>query len=948
MKSVTEPRFGIKNILAAMGLTVCVMLMSAPAHAQDEPPTADEIAEARGQAALADGRAAMSAGRWREAVDRFQEALTHLPGNPEAMAGLREAEARLNEGTTSQSVAQERERLRQRTIVEFEEGFRRASDLLARADFDAASQEILTATLLLQQRRDYLTRAEYEQFNARADRLAAQINEARRLAEVAAARDAAAEAREQQELLREQELRERQRIIDENLRRVRQLQAELKYHEALQVVDEILFIDPYNPSALVLRDVLRTSMMYRIYNDIHRRKDYAIGVLSLEAQESVIPPSPNITGPGPRSTSGLMQYPEDWPVLSFRRLGGGGYQETEADRHVRTQLAQARVPIDFSNNSFEQVMSYLKHVTGLNVYVDYKALSNVGIDPDSTINLQLRDVSAATALERIFDQVGTGQDRPQFTIQDGVLIVSSDQALRRRTSLIVYDIRDLLFQVPTFDNAPQLDLETAINQGSQDRVQAGGGGTSGGGGGGGNGGRSGGSIFTGAQGDPSRPSREELVRQIVDIIQTTIDTDGWKDLGGDTGSLQELNGNLIITNTPNNHRAIDHLLGQLREIRALQINVESRFLTVSTDWFERIGIDLDLYFNTNNDMFRAARAADPNFHLSDFFNDDGTLRDPLVFGSPAQVLDPDHPANTVPTGSYIGVPGTAPPDQFQNVTYPLIGIPGQPIRNTGGFAPIGVQQNSNSLIDSVANFASTFALAANATPALTVGIQFLDDIQVDLLIEATQADRRSVTMTAPRLTFFNGQRSWVAVLTQRAFVSSLTPVTGDASGAFQPEIGIVTDGFRLDVEGVISADRRYVTMTVIFDFSELLAIETQEFQGAAGGGGIGGGGSSVFSGSISLPTVGVSQIRTTVSVPDRGTVMLGGQRRVREVEVETGVPVLSKIPFINRFFTNRATSKDELTLLILIRPEIIIQQENEDILFPGLGDALGGAGSYIR
>ncbi len=92
----------------------------------------------------------------------------------------------------------------------------------------------------------------------------------------------------------------------------------------------------------------------------------------------------------------------------------------------------------------------------------------------------------------------------------------------------------------------------------------------------------------------------------------------------------------------------------------------------------------------------------------------------------------------------------------------------------------------------------------------------------------------------------------------------------------------------------------------------------------------------------------MSLVQTTVSVPDKGTVLLGGQRLVKEVEVETGVPVLSKIPFINRFFTNRLTSKTEETLLILIRPEIIIQQENEDLLFPGLSDSLGGAAAYLR
>ena len=124
-------------------------------------------------------------------------------------------------------------------------------------------------------------------------------------------------------------------------------------------------------------------------------------------------------------------------------------------------------------------------------------------------------------------------------------------------------------------------------------------------------------------------------------------------------------------------------------------------------------------------------------------------------------------------------------------------------------------------------------------------------------------------------------------------------------------------------------------------------VEVQGAVGGAGGFG-GGGGAATFSATQELPEVEVSLVSTTVSVPDKGTALLGGQRLVDEIEVESGVPVLSKIPWVNRFFTNRLTSKSEETLLILIRPEIIIQQENEDLLFPGLSDTIGGAGSYLQ
>jgi len=41
------------------------------------------------------------------------------------------------------------------------------------------------------------------------------------------------------------------------------------------------------------------------------------------------------------------------------------------------------------------------------------------------------------------------------------------------------------------------------------------------------------------------------------------------------------------------------------------------------------------------------------------------------------------------------------------------------------------------------------------------------------------------------------------------------------------------------------------------------------------------------------------------------------------------VPFLSSLPWINRLFPNRGMIRDEMTLLILIKPQIIIQGEIE-------------------
>jgi len=81
---------------------------------------------------------------------------------------------------------------------------------------------------------------------------------------------------------------------------------------------------------------------------------------------------------------------------------------------------------------------------------------------------------------------------------------------------------------------------------------------------------------------------------------------------------------------------------------------------------------------------------------------------------------------------------------------------------------------------------------------------------------------------------------------------------------------------------------------------------------------------------IQLPLIESAIAQTRVSVPDRGTLLIGGQKISGEAEKSQGVPVLSKIPLIGRLFENRSKIKDEKTLLILIKPTIIIQSEYEE------------------
>ncbi len=938
-----------------------------------EPDTVSESEqlEAKVNASNLAAQRLAAEGRWRDAANKFAESLKLMPDDEQARDGYQQAMNMLNQGSMLEtgrgvgmaSVEQQLREQRQRAIAEYDNAYQDAMDQVAKEDYAGAERTILTAEIKLRRSRQYLSESEFDQMNSKAEDLRVRIGQLRYNARLMAEEAAKQEAEADRQTSEDRSRQERNRIIAENLKRVRQLQMELKYREALQVINEILFIDPHNPAAQALRDVIQQTELYREFSDLQRKKNLAYGETEVEMQKSLVPPHENLSGPGDRSISGLMSYPEDWPQITYRRGVEGGYNPPPEDRRVLAKIEATRMPIDFNNYTFELVANFFEQVSGLKMYIDWPALELLGVDRESTVMLQLAEVPMNIALNRVLEQLGEEPDHPSWAVQDGMLLVSSKEALQDRKVLVVYDVRDIIMPIPDFDNAPTLDLGNFGGGGGGlggggfggGGGIGGGGGGGFGGGGGGFGGGGGGMGGGGGGGMNYSEDEEDNLEKLKNIIRDNVDPEGWRELGGDVSRMEDYNKNLVISSTPRNHMDIGSLLRMLREARSILINVEARFLEVDTDWYEEIGVNLDLYFNTNNDLWDRAQQADPNARLSDFFITDGAsagqLKDSIIYGTVNQTVDPGNPPyiNTINTGASVGIPGPAGgvPTEFE---YIAGGVPGSPIRlgaENSGWSPIGMVQNSLNILESVAPLTSFGTSVSALAPALGVNIQYMDDIQVDLLIKATQADSRSVTLTAPRLTFYNGQQAWISVNTQQSYVAGLTPVTGEGSGAFQPDIGILATGFVLDVKGSVSADRRYVTMNVHFQLTKPLGQEkTLTFGGAAGGAGFGGGAGAGFAGTVELPSIITKDLWVTTSVPDKGTALLGGQRTVEEYETEVGVPILSKIPYVNRFFTNRVTSSEEVTLLILLRPEIIIQTENEDMLFPGLMDAVGAGMNY--
>jgi type II secretory pathway component GspD/PulD (secretin)/tetratricopeptide (TPR) repeat protein len=861
---------------------------------QDELLT--QAMRAQAYSIVTEGDLAFDRANYSTALDKYTLALgqfrSYLKAEDADRVQKRIDECRVRQGASlggrdlAQSTVGTENAIRGRARAEFDTGVKEAETALDGGRPEDALGNYANAQLAISKARAYFNAAELDVFNKRLDTLKAAID--------AKQRQAIEEARLKQEklaqdtatTLEQNRLSERDRKVEENVKRIRALQAEQKYDEALQIVDQTLFMDPLNPTALLLRDLLRDMAVFKKYQDMQQLKTFNAGQRQLDDQAAMIVPAH------------MMDFPLDWPTKTWQRGETAAYAESPENRAVLAKMDTTKIPLDLTDNRFEDVLKFVSQVTQLPIDVDWESLSNVGVNKDSEVTLKMQSkLSVKNALERVLNKVSKDINaKAGWAVENGVINVASEETLKKNKVLVIYNIQDLLFTIPNHRQVPQIDLNNVLQ-------------SNGGGGGGG-----GQSPFSNTndnnqnqQDDPA--VRERRTRQILDIIEANVDPDGWQDRGGDTGTVQELNGSLIITNTPRNHREIVGLLSKLREIRNMQINVETKFLLVNQSWFEQIGFDIDLVFNANSSQVTRARTADPSLQPIDFFNFGSTSGS--VQGAVRQVTG---------QGSTT-VPGTLTPQSIA-------------VTNPANLSPIGTLGNSLGLTTTLAegDFASTVLKQA---PALGIAGQFLDDIQVNFLIVATQADKRSVRLTAPRLTFTNGQTANIYVATQQAFISQLNPIVGNSAVGFNPTTAVLSEGVTMLVEGVISSDRRYVTMNIDSGVSRIDSIRQSPVTAVAGGQLVNSASTQSF---IELPQVTVTRVRTTSTVPDEGTLLIGGQRLITEVEVETGVPVLSKIPILNRFFTNRMETKEEQSLLVLIKPTIIIQTEEEERAYPGVND----------
>ncbi|MCA8961691.1 MAG: hypothetical protein KDC38_14300 [Planctomycetes bacterium] len=197
----------------------------------------------------------------------------------------------------------------------------------------------------------------------------------------------------------------------------------------------------------------------------------------------------------------------------------------------------------------------------------------------------------------------------------------------------------------------------------------------------------------------------------------------------------------------------------------------------------------------------------------------------------------------------------------------------------------------------------------------------LDTYILEAILEANAKEQRFKQLDAPRVTAFNGQISHSLVVDQSAYIKDAEVNQTGVIPVINPVIGILNSGSILQVRPTVSHDRKYV----ILEIEPTLAVRLpSRFKNLT---------LNLTNLNVEFPVLNVTKIKTTVTVPDGGTVLVGGLKRTITQKQHVGVPWLADLPGLNLLFGRKGESRLMSNLFVLLNAQITVIRDEEAALY---------------
>lgn len=609
-----------------------------------------------------------------------------------------------------------------------------------------------------------------------------------------------------------------------------------EYDDAIDFCDQALHADPRNEKAIELRDDAFRAGRESVRKDYIDKKQEQFKRWREELAKLRIPESDIYTLPDQ----------DFWAEITEKRAKRRGIdlssRESSSDRALRASLVETRIPglKVADEESLTKVVDILRTFTGLPLVVD-PAAENAAIEGGAMFAFNLTSsLSVEQALNLIVKAAG---EEVAWTVRHDTVLVTTKAKARGKKQIYNHDVQDLVFGLTDF-LGPRIDRLRLLDEMEDE---------------------DGGGPFGGIGEKPKLID----ISALSNLIQENVAVGTWEEEGV---SIAEGEGFIVIVHTDDVQDQVKKFLNDLRRFGSSLVTIESKFMTVASNWLQEVGVD---FRGLDNPVF-------PFKDMDDLTNG---LEDKSSRGLDNNGL-----------GAASGLP------------------------SSGFFYNDGADGDFKGRSENY--FENSLGSALSSIGGITTQLTFLNDLEVSTILRAVEKSTDYQLINNQVLSVHNTQRAYVAVINQQAYIQDFDVEVAQFQAVADPQINVLHEGVVLDVRPTIHHNRKYLTLEIQPTVAKVVALRT--FSSTLGG--------NTAPVEFQLPELEVQSVFTTAVIPDGGSILLGGLSNVRNVERRAEVPWLAKIPIVGFLLKNEGFSDENKSLMILIRAHITDVQEEVEKL----------------
>ena len=190
-----------------------------------------------------------------------------------------------------------------------------------------------------------------------------------------------------------------------------------------------------------------------------------------------------------------MEFPKDWKERTKDR--STAIKLTAKEKGI-LQALNTPITVNFKNSRLEDVLEYIRTITGQSIVLDPEALRDLEVSYDSPVTMSAKGVTVRTVLRKVLNDLGLA-----YVIEHELINVTSAQKAKENMVVRSYYVGDLLAGLNPIDTSrlpPVFQQRLPLNAATLPQVQA--------------------------------AQLTQSVKDLVEMIETSVDPQSWRSNGG--------------------------------------------------------------------------------------------------------------------------------------------------------------------------------------------------------------------------------------------------------------------------------------------------------------------------------------------------------------------------------------------------------------------------------